>query len=110
MIVPEGWKRGSTPTNIFNVNIDLRDATVFLDYSQLGEVIIEKTGDQLTITDKTITTTLTQEDTLKLDDNQLVEMQIRYIRSNGIADASNVITASVGKILKDGLIEYERNE
>jgi len=43
---------------------------------------------------------------LKLNDGMLVEMQIRYVRENGQADASNVITASVGKILKNGVIEY----
>lgn len=106
MIVPEGWRRGSTPINVFKVNIDLTGATVFITYSQLGEVIIEKTGDDVIITEDTISTSLTQEDTLKLMDNQLVEMQIRYIKSNGISDSSNIITASVGKILKDGIIEY----
>lgn len=106
MIVPEGWRRGSTPINVFKVNIDLTGATVFVTYAQGGEVIIEKTGTDLMITENTISTTLTQEDTLKLDDSMLVEMQIRYVRENGVADGSNVITASVGKILKDGLIEY----
>lgn len=106
MIVPEGWRRGSTPINTFKVNIDLTGATVYVTYAQGGEVIIEKTGTDLVITENTISTTLTQEDTLKLDDSMLVEMQIRYVRPNGVADGSNVITASVGKILKDGLIEY----
>lgn len=106
MIVPEGWRRGSTPVNTFKVNIDLTDATIYLTYAQGGVVKIEKTGTDLTVTENTISTTLTQEDTLKLESNQLVEMQIRYIKPNGIADGSNVITASVGKILKDGVIEY----
>lgn len=106
MIVPEGWKRGSTPINVFRVNVDLTGATVYVTYAQAGVVKIEKTGTDLTVTENTISTTLTQEDTLKLESNQLVEMQIRYIKPNGIADGSNVITASVGKILKDGVIEY----
>ena len=110
MIVPEGWKRGSTPINIFRVNVDLTNATVFVTYAQGGVVKIEKTGDDLIVTEDTISTTLTQEDTLKLESNQLVEMQIRYIKPNGIADGSNIVTASVGKILKDGLIEYEGNK
>lgn len=106
MIVPEGWRRGSTPINTFKVNIDLTNATVFVTYSQAGEVVIEKTGEDLVITDKTVSTRLTQEDTLKFDDSMLVEMQIRYVKPDGVADGSNVITASVGKILKDGVIEY----
>ena len=106
MIVPEGWKRGSTPINVFRVNVDLTGATVYVTYAQAGVVKIEKTGTDLTITEDTVSTTLTQEDTLKLASNQLVEMQIRYVKSDGTADGSNIVTASVGKILKDGLIEY----
>lgn len=109
MIVPEGWRRGSTPINTFKVNIDLTNSTVFVTYSQGGDVIVEKTGSDLIITDKTISTRLSQEDTLKFDDSMLVEMQIRYVKPNGVADGSNVITASVGKILKDGVIEYVQN-
>lgn len=30
------WRRGSTPTNTFNVNIDLTDATVYITYCQKG--------------------------------------------------------------------------
>lgn len=69
MIVPEGWKRGSTPVNVFKVNVDLTDATVYVTYSQSGNVVIEKTGEDLIITEDTITTHLTQEDTLKLESN-----------------------------------------
>ena len=106
MIVPEGWRRGSTPTNIFNVNIDLTGATIYVTYSQGGRVIIEKTGNQLEVTSHTVSVLLSQEDTLKLDDDQMVEIQIRYVRENGMADASNIIVASAGRILKDGKIQY----
>jgi len=33
MIVPEGWRRGSTPVNTFKVNVDLTGATVFITYA-----------------------------------------------------------------------------
>jgi hypothetical protein len=95
-------KRGTTPTNTFKTNIDLTGATVFLTYSQRGRVVLEKTGDDLEITAEAIVTRLTQKDTLGFDALQKVSIQIRYVFPDGTAGASNIMTASVGEILKDG--------
>ena len=97
-------KRGTTPTNTFKTNIDLTGATVFLTYSQRGRVVLEKTGDDLEITAEAIVTRLTQKDTLGFDALQKVSLQIRYVFPDGTAGASNIMTASVGEILKDGEI------
>ena len=97
-------KRGTTPTNTFKTNIDLTGATVFLTYSQRGRVILEKTGDDLEISAEAIVTRLTQKDTLGFDALQKVSIQIRYVFPDGTAGASNIMTASVGEILKDGEI------
>lgn len=107
--------RGTTPTNTFTTSIDLDGATIFLTYSQGGNVVFEKTGDDLTLTSTTeegvtthtITTTLTQEDTLALNTDMHVRVQIRAIFANGIAVASDIAELKVGEILKDGEIEYE---
>ena len=100
-----GWHRGTTPTNIFKVNIDLRGATVFVSYSQRDKVIIEKTGSDLTITENTIEHQLTQEETLLLRPGT-VKIQIRYVKEDGTADASNIISTTSEDILKDGVIEF----
>ncbi|MBR3239789.1 MAG: hypothetical protein IKF99_15305 [Oscillospiraceae bacterium] len=97
-------KRGTTPTNTFKTNIDLTGATVFLTYSQRGRVVLEKTGDDLEISAEAIVTRLTQKDTLSFDALQKVSIQIRYVFPDGTAGASNIMTASVGEILKDGEI------
>jgi hypothetical protein len=97
-------KRGTTPTNTFKTNIDLTGATVFLTYSQHGRVVLEKTGDDLEISAEAIVTRLTQKDTLGFDALQKVSIQIRYVFPDGTAGASNIMTASVGEILKDGEI------
>ena len=97
-------KRGTTPTNTFKTNIDLTGATVFLTYSQRGRVVLEKTSDDLEITAEAIVTRLTQKDTLGFDALQKVSIQIRYVFPDGTAGASNIMTASVGEILKDGEI------
>ena len=85
-------------------NIDLTGATVFLTYSQRGRVVLEKTGDDLEISAEAIVTRLTQKDTLGFDALQKVSIQIRYVFPDGTAGASNIMTASVGEILKDGEI------
>ena len=97
-------KRGTTPTNTFKTNINLTGATVFLTYSQRGRVVLEKTGDDLEISAEAIVTRLTQKDTLGFDALQKVSIQIRYVFPDGTAGASNIMTASVGEILKDGEI------
>ena len=100
-----GWHRGTTPTNTFNVNVDLREATIFISYYQRGRVVIEKTGDDLTVTENQIETTLTQEETLRLRTGP-VRIQIRYVMEDGMADASNIIETTSEEILKDGEIAY----
>ena len=97
-------KRGTTPTNTFKTNIDLTGATVFLTYSQRGRVVLEKTGDDLEISAEAVVTRLTQKDTLGFDALQKVSIQIRYVFPDGTAGASNIMTVTVGEILKDGEI------
>ena len=97
-------KRGTTPTNTFKTNIDLTGATVFLTYSQRGRAVLEKTGDDLEISAEAIVTRLTQKDTLGFDALQKVSIQIRYVFPDGTAGASNIMTVTVGEILKDGEI------
>lgn len=51
--------RGTTPTQIFNVPVDLRESTVYVTYSQEGQVIIEKTNNELEITEFQVKVSLT---------------------------------------------------
>jgi hypothetical protein len=100
-------RRGSTPTNVFHLPIDLSQATVFVSYEQHKRVIVEKTGSDLTFAgttgNYTITVELTQQDTLKFRDGN-VNIQIRYVFPTGDADASNIVTTTAERILKDGVI------
>ena len=99
------WRRGSTPLNIFNVNVDLRDATIYITYKQAGKTIIEKTGSDIEVEENQITTRLTQEETLRFKTGP-VKIQIRYVKQDGTADASNIIETRAEEILKDGEITY----
>lgn len=99
------WRRGSTPTNVFNVNIDLRDATIYITYKQNGKIIVEKTGNDIDVEERKLTTQLSQEETLRFKAGP-VRIQIRYVKSDGSADASNIIETRAEEILKDGEITY----
>lgn len=99
------WRRGSTPINIFNVNIDLRGATIYVTYKQAGKTIVEKTGADLEVNETQVITHLTQEETLRFKAGP-VKIQIRYVKEDGTADASNIIETKAEEILKDGEITY----
>lgn len=99
-------KRGATPVNRFTVNVDLREATVYVTYDQRGRTVIEKTGSDLIIAERSVSVPLSQKDTLALKSGDDVDIQIRYVLPDGMADVSNVLTASVERVLKDGVITY----
>ena len=97
-------RRGTTPTNTFTVDVDLRQATaLYVTYKQNSRVILEKTLADATITETSVAVTLTQEDTLAFAQGS-VHIQIRAKYSDGAAIASNIIVAPVDQILKDGVI------
>lgn len=102
--------RGTTPTHKFNVNVNLQATRVFLTYKQRGSIVVEKDSnvdtETLTIDGNSVTVTLSQEDTLKFNYNEGVEIQIRAVYEDGKAIASSIITTYVDKILKDGEIAY----
>ena len=97
-------KRGSTPTNTFEVDIDLTGATVFISYRQKKQIVFEKSGADVEIEPTKLTVQLTQEETLAFEPGD-VEMQIRYVFPNGKADASDFMKTRAEAIIKDGVIE-----
>lgn len=97
-------RRGTTPTNTFSSDIDLTGATVFVDYEQKNRIIIEKTGEDLTVTTDAVTLELTQEDTLAFRPGEVL-IQIRAVFPDGSALASNIIRTTAERIIKDGVIE-----
>lgn len=100
--------RGTTPTNIFLVPIDLRDvAVIYITYNQGSKTLIEKTKEDIEIEEDKLSVWLTQEETLMFSQKQgtaQIEMQIRARYPDGNAVESEIMTASVGRILKEGVI------
>ena len=96
--------RGTTPVHVFNTDIDLTEAEeMYITYKQYGQVVLEKTIDDISITSTKLTVYLSQEDTLKFGAAD-VEMQVRAKFPSGNTIVSNVITDAVTDILKEGAI------
>lgn len=97
--------RGTTPTHVFETDVDISDAVVlYVTYKQ-GNVIVEKTKEDCEVTSNSISVKLTQKDTLLFKvGNYKTEVQIRARFEDGTAVASNAIPLDVSPILKRGEI------
>lgn len=97
--------RGATPTHEFTVTEDFTAAVAcFITYQQNGQTVLEKGINDVTITATKISTTLTQEETLRFAEEKPVEIQIRIKLDDGSAHKSEVIKTTTDKLLKEGVI------
>ena len=111
-----GERRGTTPTKPVVVKgADLTDMDVRLAFrcgrhlavKEQGDIEMEAFTDEKGVTCTRVIATLTQEETLKWQAGQKVEVQVRAVDSAGYALATK--DREVGKakrILQDGFIEY----
>lgn len=98
-------RRGTTPTHIFKVPVDLRPAeVVYMTYKQDGQTKVEKSKDDMEITEEEIRLDLTQEETLGFSTIGDVEIECRARYADGKAIASCIVKVPVCKILKEGMI------
>lgn len=99
-------RRGTTPAIVLTVDMDITAYTVY--------VTLKNSGKQITITNDgltmeyanqktTVAFSLTQQQTLDFSVGSC-EIQIRAIH-DGTAIATNIETISVGRILKNGVID-----
>jgi hypothetical protein len=100
--------RGTTPTVTFNLPFDvstIRNCEVY--FAQNDELLVTKAIEDCVLEDRTLSVTLTQSDTLQFDDDAKLEMQIRFVFTNGAVDATQIIKGKIGRILKDGEIDVD---
>lgn len=97
--------RGTTPTLEFTLPFDTDIlAEAWVTMAQNKEVVLDKQMSECQCSGNVLTVKLTQEDTLALKCNCLVEIQVRVKTKEGEALASEVVTESPDRILKDGVI------
>jgi len=99
--------RGTTPTLEFTMPFDTSlIAELYITITQNGATALEKTLSDCNCNDTSVSLTLTQEDTLRLEQKPYSnsEMQIRVRTVAGEVLASNIMSIYVGRILKDGVI------
>ena len=98
-------KRGSTPTHEITTDISLVDAEViYVTYEQLNRTVVEKEKDDIAVEDDRLIIELSQGDTLKFNDKYDVEVQVRARFADGRAPVSNIMTTTVERLLKGGVI------
>lgn len=106
--------RGTTPTLSFQIPFDAEELElVWITFSQGQTIppkeILTKTqeDENVEINDKLIRVTLTQYETLLFNKTgqPSVDVQIRIKKTDGTAEASNIIRFPVGIILKEGVIK-----
>lgn len=97
--------RGTTPTLEFTLPFDASLLVeAWVTFAQNNEVVLDKKLSECQCSGNMLTVKLTQEETLELKCNCLVEMQIRARDVNGDAIASEIMVESPDRILKDGVI------
>lgn len=97
--------RGTTPTLEFTLPFDVDTLEeAYVTIAQNGLAVVEKCLSDCGCEGDCLRVRLTQEETLKLKCNRVVEIQIRAKTKTGDVVASNIITVSAERILKDGVI------
>lgn len=99
--------RGTTPTLEFTLPFDTSlIAEMYVTIAQGEKTMLEKTLSDCNCSGTSVSLTLTQEDTLGLQQqpHSRGEMQIRVRTTAGEALASDIMSVYVGRILKEGVI------
>ena len=107
-------RRGTTPTHIFETDLDLRTASeIFLTYKQKnadskcckpGSVVLTKVKADMEIEEDEVAVKLTQEETLMFSTKGIISIQFRVKFPDGAAVASNIVNAKADTILREGVI------
>lgn len=85
--------QGTTPTHSFQIPFDIAlIKTARFVYSQEGEVVFVKTGEDVILSEDGIAaTTLTQEDTYSLEPDKKVKLQLRILTEESEALATDPV-------------------
>lgn len=97
--------RGTTPTLEFELPFDTAElAAVWVTLAQNKAVLVDKPMEECELEGHILTVKLTQEETLRLQDGIITEIQIRGRFLSGDTVVSNIVRENTDRILKDGVI------
>jgi hypothetical protein len=97
--------RGTTPTLTFTFPFQKENLkNLSLVFCQRGLILLEKKLEDVEITDNILSVQLSQEETLSFWARFNISIQIRCVTKNDEAFASQIITTSAERILKDGVL------
>ena len=97
--------RGTTPTLEFTIPFDMElIAEAYVTLSQKNKVVLDKRLMDCQCSENKLSVKLTQEETLMLDCAYKTEIQVRVRTVDGDALASEIITESTERILRDGVV------
>ena len=101
--------QGTTPTLHFNLPFQaslIKSAEITLQYTDsYKNVLIVKTLDDCELGETSISTRLTQEETLSLPAPATAKVQLRILTNDDVALATEPLKVSVKKLLKKDVIE-----
>lgn len=101
MLIP----KGCTLTNTFTFPFLKEDVSaLYITYSQNGKEVVEKNLNDCEFVDNRIHVLLSQEETLRFDENLRISVQIRVRLNDGTVTKSEIIRAYADPILKEGVI------
>ena len=97
--------KGCTCKNIFSIPFaesELND--ILITYEQKGKIIFEKKKSDCTFDGCKVSVNLTQEDTLKLDENAIIRIQIKVKTREDDVIKSNIMETYTDEILNSGVM------
>lgn len=107
-------RRGTTPTHTFTLPFAIPDGSlVRVVYAQdrngVKKALFAKAGADCNVSGCTVTTKLTQKETLMVDGCHPVFIQVRVLTPENEALASNIIVASSEECLEDDAMAFEED-
>jgi len=98
-------RRGTTPTHIFTIPLDSQQIkSVRVVYAQEGRAVIVKENGAFTMNGNVIKLKLTQAETLSLQHDKNVKIQMRFVLNSGESFVSDIKSRYVFPCLDDEVL------
>lgn len=97
--------RGTTPTITFRLPFQtdqIRDVEI---YFAQKDFLFQKDTADCSFEENRITVTLSQEETMQLNEGLSLRLQVRIVFTNGAIGATRILSTSVVGLLKEGMID-----